>query len=170
MPKRQGAEGKVTEGVAATYMHGEGAAAEVAADLRDGIREMVAVNLLPSMVWGLVYTGHGFPTIDNVQLLRAETQFWSLGTDKLRHLLADTPPLIAVEAGDGHFPEVQAKRKVSRLSSPRELAAIFDECVLPAQLQQSTRQGYWGSRKTILTWGVAHEKVKLLLPMTHSRL
>ena len=61
MPKRQAAEGEVTEGVAATYTHGEGAAAEVAADLRDGIREMVAVNLLPSTVWGLVYTGHGFP-------------------------------------------------------------------------------------------------------------
>jgi hypothetical protein len=145
MPKRQAAEGEVTEGVAATYTHGEGAAAEVAADLRDGIREMVAVNLLPSTVWGLVYTGHGFPTIDNVQLLRAEAQFWSLGADKLHHLLADTSPLTAVEAGDGHFPAVQAKRKASRLSSPRELAALFDECVLPAQLQQSTRQGYWGS-------------------------
>jgi len=170
MPKRQAAEGEVTEGVAATYTHGEGAAAEVAADLRDGIREMVAVNLLPSTVWGLVYTGHGFPTIDNVQSLRAEAQFWSLGADKLRHLFADTSPLTAVEAGNGHFPAVQAKRKVSRLSSPRELAAIFDECVLPAQLQQSTRQGYWGSWKTVLTWGVAHEEVKSLLPMTQQTL
>jgi hypothetical protein len=45
MPKRQAAEGEVTEGVAATYTHGEGAAAEVAVDLRDGIHEMVEVLL-----------------------------------------------------------------------------------------------------------------------------
>ncbi len=105
-----------------------------------------------------------------MQLLRAEAQFWSLGADKLRHLLADTSPLTAVEAGDGHFPAVQAKRKVTRLRSPRELAAIFDECVLPAQLQQSTRQGCWGSWKTVLTWGVEHEEIKSLLPMTQQTL
>ncbi len=114
--------------MATTYTHGEESAAEVAADLRDGIREMDAVNLLPSTVWSLVYTGHGFPTIENVQLLRAEAQFWSLGANKLSHLFTDTSPLTAVAAGDGHFPAVQAKRKVSRLSSLRELAAIFDEC------------------------------------------
>ncbi len=118
---------EVTEGVAATYTHGEGAAAEEAADLRDGICEMVKVNLLPSTVWSLIYTGHGFPTIDNVHLLWAKAQFWSLGSERLCHLLTDTSPPTAVEAGDGHFPAVQAKRKVSRLSSPRETAAIFDE-------------------------------------------
>ena len=142
MPKRQAAVGEVTEGVAATYTHGEDAAAEVAADLRDGIREMVAVNLMPSTVWSLVYTAHGFPTIDNVELLQAEAQFWGLGEERLRHLLTDTSQRTAVEEGNGHFPGVKAKRKVSRLSSTAELAAIFDESVLPAHLQHATRQGY----------------------------
>ncbi len=63
---------------------------EVAADLSDGIREMVAVNLLPGTVWSLRYTGHDFPTIENVELLRVEAQFWRLGGEKMRHLLSDT--------------------------------------------------------------------------------
>ncbi len=104
--------------------------------------------------------------------MRAEAQFWSLGEAKLKHLLQDTSPRTAVEAGDGHFPAVKAKRKVSRLSSASELAAIFDECVMPAhwQLQQSTRVNYWGCWKSVLTWGVAHEEVKSLLPMTQETL
>jgi hypothetical protein len=99
-----------------------------------------------------------------------ECYMLSLGEGKLRHLLQDTSPRTAVEAGDGHFPAVKAKSQVSRLSSASELAAIFDECVMPAQLQQSTRVNYWGSWKTVLTWGVAHEEVKSLLPMTQETL
>jgi hypothetical protein len=87
---------------------------------------MVAVNLMPSTVWSLKYTAHRFPTIDNVELLRAEAQFWSLREEKLRHLLTDTSQRTAVEAGDGHFLAVNAKRKVSRLSTAAELAAIFN--------------------------------------------
>ncbi len=105
-----------------------------------------------------------------MQLPRAEAQFWSLGEDKLSHLLTYTSPLTAVEAGDGNFPTVKAKRKTSRLSSLRELAAIFDECVLPTQLQQSTLQGYWGSWKTVLTWGVAHEEIKSLRSLSQQTL
>ncbi len=50
MPKSQAVEGTVTEGAAATYEHGEEAAAVVAIDLREGIREIIAVNLLPCTV------------------------------------------------------------------------------------------------------------------------
>ncbi len=49
MPKCQAAA-EVTERVTTTYIHGENAAAEVAEDLRDGIQEMVGVNLMPSTV------------------------------------------------------------------------------------------------------------------------
>ncbi len=84
MPKRQAAEGTVTEGAVATYKHGEEAAAVVATDLREGIREMIAVNLQLCTVWTLHYTGYGYLTIDNVEILRSEKQFASLGEDKLR--------------------------------------------------------------------------------------
>jgi hypothetical protein len=43
MPKRQAQIGEVFEGVAARYVHGAAAVSEVAVDLSDGIREMVAV-------------------------------------------------------------------------------------------------------------------------------
>jgi hypothetical protein len=74
---------------------------EVAADLSDGIREMVAVNLLPETVWSLLYTGQHFFTIKNVEILRAEAQFWRLGEEKMRHLLSDTSVRTAVDDGDG---------------------------------------------------------------------
>jgi hypothetical protein len=58
--------------MAATYEHWKDAAAEVAANLREGILEMIAASLLPRTVWALLYTGHDYSTIDNVELLRAE--------------------------------------------------------------------------------------------------
>ena len=47
----------------AVYIHGDEAAAEVAEDICEGIREMVAVNLKPATVYRLVYGWHAFPTI-----------------------------------------------------------------------------------------------------------
>ena len=97
--------------------------------------------------------------------LRDKSHFWALGEKTVTALLKDTSSHTAVENGDGHFPAVYAKRKWTRLSSSKELAAIFKECVMPTQLQQPTRESYFSSWRTVLTWGVAHEKVKSLLPM-----
>ncbi len=77
--------------------------------------------------------------------------------------------MTAVEAGYGHFPAVRAKHKMSRLSTAGELAAIFDECIILAQLQQSTRSIYWGSWKTVLSWGVAHDEVGSLVVVIQNR-
>jgi hypothetical protein len=63
MPKRQAQPGEASEGVEAVYIHGDEAAAEVAEDICEGIREMVAVNLQPATVYRLVFCGHVFPTI-----------------------------------------------------------------------------------------------------------
>ena len=71
----QATDGGVSQGRAASYEHGEGAAAEVAADLYEGIKEMVLTNLLPSTVWALEFTRQAFPTISNVGTLAAEAQF-----------------------------------------------------------------------------------------------
>ena len=90
MPRRQAPSGEISEGVEAFCIHGEGAAAEVAADLSEGIREMVAFNLLPATVWSLIYGGHTYPTIKNIETLRGEAQFWKLGEPKVKALLTDT--------------------------------------------------------------------------------
>ena len=63
MPKRQAQPGEASEGVEAVYIHGDEAAAQVAEDICEGIREIVAVNLRPTTVYRLVYGGHAFPTI-----------------------------------------------------------------------------------------------------------
>ena len=62
----QAADGEISHGRAATYEHGDGAAAEVATDLFNGIKEMVLTNLKPGTVWALEFTQHAFPTISNV--------------------------------------------------------------------------------------------------------
>ncbi len=49
MHKRQAVAEEVIEGMVATYVHREDAAAEVAEDLLDGIQEMVAVNQGPPL-------------------------------------------------------------------------------------------------------------------------
>ena len=162
--------GEVTQGQVASYEHGEDAAAEVAADLRDGIKEMVANNLMPSTVWALVYTKASFPTIENVGILAAEAQFWRLGDDRMRHILEDVSAPTPVERGDGHMPAVRAKERTGHLNSTAVLAAIFDESTGPCSLAQGTREGYWAHWKGVITWAIAHEEVAAILPMSQTTL
>jgi hypothetical protein len=96
--------------------------------------------------------------------------FWNLGEAKMKHLLDDLSLQTAVEAGDGHFPAVVPHRREGRLSTPAQLAAIFDESIMPAALQQSTRNSYFASWKVVLSWGIAHDEVKSLLPMSRDTL
>ena len=139
--RRQAAAGEVAQGQAVSYDHGEDAAAEAAADLSDGIKEimMVVVNLQPSIVWGLEYSKAPFPTINNVGILAAEAQFWSLGDERMRHIFEDVSAPTPVERGDGHMPAVRAKERTGRLNSTAVLAAIFDESIGPCSLAQGTR-------------------------------
>ena len=88
----------------------------------------------------------------------------------MKQLLDDLSLPTAVEAGDGHFPAVVSHRREGRLSTPAQLAAIFDETIMPAALQQSTRNSYFASWKVVLSWGIAHNEVKLLLPMNRDTL
>lgn len=166
----QAAAGEVSQGRAASYEHGEGAAAEVAADLFDGIKEMVVTNLMPSTVWALEFTQHAFPTISNVGILAAEAQFWRLGDERMRHVLEDISHQTPVERGDGHLPAVRAKGKTGRLSSAKELAAIFDECVMPAHLAHRTRESYQSYWKCVITWAIAHGETESILPMSQTTL
>ena len=146
----QAADGEISHGRAATYEHGDGAAAEVATDLFNGIKEMVLTNLKPSTVWALEFTQHAFPTISNVGILAAEAQFSRLGEARMHHVLDDISQQTPVERGDGHLPAVRAKGKTGRLSSASELADIFDECVMPAHLAVGTREGYQSYWKSVI--------------------
>jgi integrase len=164
--KHQAKEGDVMVGAAARYVHGDQAAGEVAEDIRQGIKEMIAFNVLPATAKAVRWTAHNFPAISNTEILEAEPAFWQLGETKMRHVLMDASVQTAVEAGDGHFPAVLPHRREGRLSSPAQLAAIFDESILPAALQHTTRTGYHASWKMVIAWAVAHDEVASLLPMS----
>ena len=167
MPRRQrqAPEGEITEGNAAVYEHRASSTTEVAGEVREGIRQMVLVNLEPATAWALRWTAAGFPAIDNVEVLRGDPMFQRLG-ERLGHFLDSEAEQTPVEAGDGIFRAVLAKRRRGTpLSSVAELTAIFDECVSPAQLEQSTRKAYWSGWRGVLTWGIAHDVVPTLLPM-----
>jgi hypothetical protein len=114
--------------------------------------------------------GSHVPHDQNTVTLRDEAQFFTLGEQKVKHLLTDTSPRTAVEDGNGHFPAVHAKHQCTRLNSTQALAAIFKECLLPSQLQQPTREAYYSAWRAVVTWGVAHEEVKALLPMSQDTL
>ena len=162
--------GEVTAGAAATYSHGEDAAEEVAADVRDAIRDMVKYHVLPATAAALRWTGHNFPGIANPEILEGEAEFWRQGETKMRHLLDDISQQTAVEAGDGHFPAVVPHGRTGRLATPQQLTAIFEESIMPAALQPGTRGGYQAAWKTVLAWAIAHESVGALLPMSTATL
>jgi hypothetical protein len=87
-----------------------------------------------------------------------------------RHLLHDESAQTAVERGDGLIPAVRVKTGGQRLPSLQQLADTFDECIVPAKLEASTRGGYQAAWRTVLTWGVDHDSVHLLLPMIQTTL
>ena len=166
----QAADGEISHGRAATYEHRDGAAAEVATDLFNGIKEMALTNLKPSTVWTLEFTQHAFQTISNVGILAAEAQFSRLGEARMHHVLDDISQQTPVERGDGQLPAVRAKGKTGRLSSSRQLADISDECVMPAHPAVGTREGYQSFWKSVITWAIAHDEVGSILPMTQTTL
>ncbi len=68
------------------------------------------------------------------------------------------------------MPAVRVKRAAGRLASVAQLAAIFEECVGPAQLEASTRSNYHASCRLVITWGIAHWCVADVLPMAKDTL
>ena len=167
---RQAEEGEEEETVLAIYEHGAEAADDVAADLQNGVREMVLFALEPGTVGRLSWSTAGFPTLASLDGLAEDQLFASLETRVQQQLLDDESAQTAVERGDGHLPAIRVKQARGRLPSVAQLAAVFDECVGPAKLEASTRKGYQAAWRLVITWGIAHECVGDLLPMALSTL
>ena len=154
----------------ATYTHDTEAVDEVAAELQDGVRCMVQCNL-ESVTWEqLQWSKAGFPTLTDVVSLASDAVFRVLRDEQRRQLLHDESAQTAVERGDGLIPAVRVKTGGQRLPTLQQLADTFDECIGPAKLEASTRGGYQAAWRTVLTWGIAHDSVHLLLPMTQATL
>jgi hypothetical protein len=68
------------------------------------------------------------------------------------------------------MPAIRVKHAEGRLASVAQLAAVFDECVGPAQLEALTRSIYHASWRLVITLGIAHECVADVLPMAKDTL
>ena len=127
---------------------------------------MVLFALQPSTVWEVQWSAAGFPTLASIAMLHRDPLFASLDRVKMEQLWVDDSEQTAVERSDGIMPAVRVKHAAGRLASVQQLAAVFDECVGPARLEASTWRSYQASWQAVLTWGIAHECVESLLPMS----
>jgi len=73
-----------------------------------------------------------------------------------------------LERSDGLWPAVERSTpsKKKGLFPSAELLQVFNEQVLPAQLQASTRRNYRYAWRQAITYGLAHEELHKLLPMS----
>ncbi len=154
----------------AQYEHGEVAADTVAADLQAGIREMVLYALEPETAVRVSWSTAIFPTLASLASLAEDDLFLRLPIKRRQGLLEDQSQQTPVERGDGLVPAVRVKRAAGRLASVAQLAAVFKECVGPAQLEASTRSNYHASWRLVITWGIAHGCVADVLPMVKDTL
>ena len=58
----------------------------------------------------------------------------------------------------------------SSLFSSNELLQVFNEQILPAQLQVGSRVNYWSGWRQVITFGLAHGELNKILPMSSSTL
>lgn len=163
---RQAAEDEVAETDIAVYDHSAVAVDAVATDLQQAVRDMVMFAVQPETIGSLKWSAAGFPTLVSLEGLATDRLFTALEPEMRRRLLHNESAQTAVERGDGHFPAVRVKEAAGRLSSVPRLAAVFDECLGPAQLEASTRAGYQALWRLVVTWGIAHKCLQNLLPMS----
>ena len=113
-PKARCAPSGVGGGGGVGSEHDPEAADEVAAELCDAIRDMVAYVLQPSTVWELCWSLAGSSTIMDVQVLAADPLFASLAAGQRERLLDDQSAQTAVERG------VQSRHMTSTTAAPTD--------------------------------------------------
>ena len=151
--------------IAAKVMEKEYRAAVVAA-----VIEVVPVGLARGLKWGRRSI---YPMIAEWGKLK-ELRVGGLErvTELTREIMfKDETPATMIEKGDGIMPGMSRGGEArGRVFSSAELAAIFNEQIMPAQLQPSSRANYWGGWRQILTFGLAHGVMDRLLPMNMEEL
>ena len=163
--RRQAEEAEEAETALAIYEHGQSAADDVAADIQAGVREMVVYALEPDVAERVRWSTAVFPTLASLEGLEVDGLFAMRSAEQRRALLEDQTAQTALERGDGLMPAVRFKKVAGRLASLEQLAAGFNECVGPAQLEVGTRENYHAAWRMVVTWSIAHECVEDVIPM-----
>ena len=86
-----------------------------------------------------------------------------------RELVKDNRMMTEMERGDGVLPSVSRARGRGRFNTA-ELSSLFRAAVMPSQLERTSRQGYFASWRTVVTWLLAHDAADQGLPMSKALL
>ena len=151
---------------AVLFDHGPNRSANAAAATRQALKAAIAENVSVETYRSLRWSKSLSPTIQNLQILQTE-QGGGLGrltARRRRELLLDNSAQTELERGDGVLPSITRALGSGRFSAA-ELSSLYRATVLPSHLEQPSRQGYFASWRTVVTWLLAHDAADQGLPM-----
>ena len=156
---------------AVSYDHGPNRAANAAVEVRRALKAAVAENLSVGVYQALKWSKSLSPTISDLRPLRDEDGggLGRMGARARRELLRNNSMMTEMERGDGVLPSVTRVHGRGRFNAA-ELSSLFRAAVMPSQLERSSRQGYFASWRTVVTWLLAHDAADQGLPMPRSLL
>jgi hypothetical protein len=147
-------------------------AAAMNKEYRLALKAAIAENTEPEVFRELTWTKAYYPALQDPSILRG-LGGWGLErvSDRIKDVMfKDDQAATAMERGDGIMPGIQREGAeggaAPALFSPAELAALWESEFAPSGLQQPTRASYWNSWRQVLTFGMAHEVMDQLLPMS----
>ena len=146
-------------------------AATLATEYKAAIKAAVLVAVPPQIAGILKWSkSTSYPSLDNPELI-APLEVAGLGSVSahIRQLMfLDDTKATQLERSDGVWPAVEHSVAPSAATSARkapvanpmfstnQLLQVFDEQILPAQLQVGSRVNYWSCWRQVLTFGLAH--------------
>ena len=154
-------------------------ALELAGEYRAAIKAAVLVALPSTVAQQLVWSRSIYPSLANPELL-ADLGVAGLGRvrpEVRRFMFLNDAGATLLEVSDGVWPAleraspVQGRRTARsigavQLFSAPELLQVFNDQILPAQLQVGSRVNYWSGWRQVLTFGLAHGELHKILPMS----
>ena len=159
-------------------------ASSLASDYKNAIKAAVIIALPVSVAGRLTWGRSIYPCMDNPELIKDSDVAGLAGVSPQirRFMFMDDATATCLEESDGVWPAIE--RVTSRYNPKRsdtgpdepslfsapELLQLFDEQIMPAQLQPSSRANYWAGWKQVLTFGLAHGGMDKLLPMSNNLL
>ena len=155
---------------AVVYRNDPDLAQVIARQHRNSLKEAVLMQLSRSALQSVRWSTAIFPTLIDIAHLCVTDllhlpRMWVMTPNRWAQLVSNTSFPTAVELADGLWPAVIRTDHIPGIWSLSQLSTMFREQVLPAQLQVSSRKGYWSLWRSVVTWGIAHQSVHLLLPM-----
>ena len=147
-------------------------ARSVASEYRAAIRAAIVEAVPIEIAWKLRWAKKSvYPCIENPEACANLVDLAGLQyiPKKVKDVVfMDDAAETLLERSDGLWPAVERSTsgKKKGLFSSAELLQVFNEQVLPAQLQASTRRNYRSAWRQVITYGLAHEELHKLLPMS----